>query len=797
MQVNTNTNNSRFNPRIYSVFLLLLGIVLSPLMASAQDTVPVDVDSLGNIWIVTLDNTFSMYSRSGNTLNMTLEGQNVASRLKKSVALCSVNWKTDRFLFFNSGINIQDVKHVDTKFIQHTDSCLHQFSGISQFVNYVGARIEYNNYRNYQSFVSQMRLLSLKKGIEFMQQKGESANYRDIMVLTISDDAVDQHDQWSTDYRTLKKAAPDKVVLLSNIMRKYIYNPLNGWGGGELNLVWSDEGALPFLWIYRYETAEGRRLADSAANILQVTARDGKSIHLKLHSQEPLPCMCRVDSLKVNGRTILAGRYFSGECNIDSSYNNGFLHNDVTIYGKAQVEYFDSILGNHYRVVDFVQHTKVLPQHIVVISRTLLGITIAAALLALIFFGFVLPRLVLFDVFDATGIRHRVRRGYRWQWGGRIIPLLTLFSSRGVCKTVLFRQDAKVSCQRASHSQYNGDKILVASRFNVELPVANKCYNTAEGHIDNKFFNHSEEDYPALLRENYHRTKEYNYYIKSKSRSAITRWYYTALLWLRKVVIGPLHYYYLTVGGTLVSMESSLLPGTLFLLENGGAGTKAKVWDDDAKMQQLLHHYYTNHELKGRNRKKKVIIFLSRSDNSHTWDVVRTEQMWQSRVSLTNIEWVYHYTVSGGSVTKEYKQLKQYIRRKLHCSPFCVAVSQQHLIDIDQPTYFNIEKSHYMSFLSLISTEEDSVATQIYDPFTDGRNNSIQFLIRTNKRNKRSTNHLYDSFLPINKLPDDCTEYKKQLSTELVSFIGNDQVSELVIDNPNELIIGGKQYTIK
>lgn len=782
-------------------FIVLLSCTY--LGASAQkdhtSALPPDVDSLGDIWIVTLDGTYSMWHRGGKFLVMTEEGRGVAERLKKSPAISIIDWRKDRFLFFNSGLtSIDEVKNIDTKFIRHTDSNLHYFHNVDDFCNYVAIRIGHTNYNNYQSFVSQMRLLSLKKGIDYMLSNGEECNYRDIKVLTISDDAVDQHDQWSTDYRTLKNNAPNKVVYLSNLAKKYIYNPLNGWGGGELSLVWSDEKKLPFLWIYKYETAEGKRTQDSIANIFKVKAGDGRNIQLTLRTDSITPLLCYIDSVTINGKTTHVNSYFANQATFDINYKNLIWRNDVELYGKIQIEYTDSILGRHYRIVEFVQHSKVFPQHIVTTANILFIILMACIIIALIFYFFVLPQIVLFDVYDASGLRHRVRRGYSWQWNGKIIPLLTSFNDNRQTPVLLFRQDEKIKCRkmidtgRVESVAQPQNGILIVSRRNVNLSVKTTHYCTADKDVDYHYSNHVKEDYPELIHRHYHTSIEYKLYKLKRRKSAIVQTIVRVLLWLVKTICGPVHYNYFELTEPIVSVESPLLPDIMLLIENGGRPGKIQLADQH--IQNILLRYYTMSETQNKTHKKSTLLVLSHQGDTHIWDVVRTEQVRQSKMSLRNAEWVYHYEIKGASsVGKERKQLAKYIRKTLRCTP--LFINAGNVVTTPVPTYFNLTKSYCLSFLGLVSTEEQPVETTIYDPFLDGRNNSRQFTIKTDKKNKRSTNHLYSCFMPMNKQFNN-GQYCHQLSKELVSFIGNDQVSSITITDESMFVINGKNYEI-
>ena len=360
-----------------------------------QNTSVPDVDSLGDIWVITIDNTYSMSRRGGKSIDMDAVGKGVEQRIVNSNAFDSINWGKDRFLILKSGIGDGTKRRfVDTQFIKHTDTVLHSYENKGNFAGDIGNILAHGDYNNYVSFVSQMRLLSLCKALDFISDNGLQNKYRYINIVTISDDAVDQHDQWSTDYRTLKECCPDKVEYLSGLARKYIYNPLNGWGGGEMNLGWSDETRLPHIWLYHYVTSEGRLKMDTSNVYVDVVARDGKRLQFNVMEGETVPCLYWIDSVCVNKNVIKIDRHFTDSLTINAEYENDLINNVVAVYGKAQFEYNDSLLGPHYRVVDFVQHTTSMPRHLSITLNVLALVAILGVILfILLWFNLVVLRI--------------------------------------------------------------------------------------------------------------------------------------------------------------------------------------------------------------------------------------------------------------------------------------------------------------------------------------------------------------------------------------------------------------------
>lgn len=803
-------NDKSFCEKVLSlIFAMFLITIAMPSMCQS-DPLP-DVDSLGDIWVVTIDNTFSMRSRHGKMQDMKAIGNGTARRLSQSRLISTVNWETDRFLILKSGIREGGrVKNIDSEFIRHTDGILHKYKDKNDFAKTIGTKIANGDYRNYISFVSQMRLLSLHTALKYIESNGIQKTYRNIIIMTISDDAVDQHDQWSTDYRTLKECAPDKVAYLSNLARRYIYNPLNGWGGGDLKLIWSDENDLPHIWAYQYTTAEGGRKIDTSGMYLKVTARDGNHLKFRIKSNENKPCLCKIDSIRINGHTFGIDKYTTDNLYVSADYKNGIFCNDVTIYGKAQIDYTDSILGSHYRVIDFVQHSTVMPNHVSALVNTSFLLLILAAAITIIYVTWLLPRKVLFDIYDASGYRHRVRRGYRWQWNGNIIPLLALHIGPEKQITVLTRQDSKVETKQVfmDSVEDDGNSVLIASHCKISLSSDSVCHDSGKTDLEKYYKNQT--DYPSILKYCYRNSVEYKWYKMQRSKRRIERIVGKLMLRTKLLLLGGTQYNHYWQDTATVSIECSTLPGKLFLIEGAemksvyekkGKQDVLKV-DSELSIRQHLLKYYTSTKKTKSSDNGYIIMILSRNGGWRTWDVVLTAQARDGQVSLFNAYWVYHYTLLGNgnskTITQERKMLKKHMRHIYHHRIVFVNHWDANLESNTAMTRFNITQSCCKLFLGLASTEEKASYTPMYDPFKDGKNSSKQFMIKSDNSNLRSTNHLYCSFVPIEELSrKDIGNYSEQLSDTLIPFVGKDHTAILEIIDKQQYRIHGQNITTK
>lgn len=765
-----------------------------------QNTSVPDVDSLGDIWVITIDNTYSMSRRGGKSIDMDAVGKGVEQRIVNSNAFDSINWGKDRFLILKSGIGDGTKrKFVDTQFIKHTDTVLHSYKNKGKFAGDIGNILAHSDYNNYVSFVSQMRLLSLCKALEFISDNGLQNKYRYINIVTISDDAVDQHDQWSTDYRTLKECCPDKVEYLSGLARKYIYNPLNGWGGGEMNLGWSDETRLPHIWLYHYVTSEGRLKMDTSNVYVDVVARDGKRLQFNVMEGETVPCLYWIDSVCVNKNVIKIGRHFTDSLTINAEYENDLINNVVAVYGKAQFEYNDSLLGPHYRVVDFVQHTTSMPRHLSITLNVLALVAILGVIIILLYLLWILPNKVLFDIYDATGQRNRVRRGYRWQWNGNIIPLLTLIIDSNKKTTTLALQNSKVETTNVYDNQGAGEcnRVLIVSRRPVRVSADCTIHNSSKENIDN-FYN-TQADYPSLLKYCYRDSFEYKCYKMKCSNNAFARTVGKILLKLQIILRGSNNYYYYRQENSSVSIESSALKGKLFMIEKGTCLRGYENFGEYNIRKQLLEYFIGKNNTK-KEKNSDVLLILSRTSSSRIWDVVLVNQTKNGQVSLCNVIWVYHYILQGYSdkkaIARECKALKHYLKQVYRRRVVFVNHLNANTADNVAMACFDITHAYSKRFLSLVTTEKNPVVTPIYDPFLDGQNKSKQFMITTNNKSLLNTSHLYCSFLPDYLLPKNNVQYRKKLSDTLVSFNGRNQAVTLSIEDDKNYRIHGMNITI-
>ena len=172
-----------------------------------------DVTKMGDIWIITVDKSGSMVGAKRDVSSIT---KSTTNRLLKSNVFDSADFTQDRFLFLISGFQFNKYIGHGNSFIQSTpfeeslihptDSILHSFSNKEQLVNHIAKEVMSTKQFKYSydySFVSLLRTFSIVHAVEFLIENNEAANFDNLYVMSITDDA-DQNDQWRMDYRNLK-----------------------------------------------------------------------------------------------------------------------------------------------------------------------------------------------------------------------------------------------------------------------------------------------------------------------------------------------------------------------------------------------------------------------------------------------------------------------------------------------------------------------------------------------------------------------------------------------------------------
>ena len=776
------------------VFFLLLFCILTGPSIKAQCVE--DVDSLGDVWAVTVDQSFSMMRQKVENgyinRDMNAVANDVARRIRISNYFKNVNWKKDRFIFFTSGISdsksLKRIRNLDTSFIHFSDYTFYQFNDERHFSNFLQDFISKQNYRLYYcSFVSQMRVMSLKKVMEYSKTVISDSSYRNFIIMTISDDAVDQSDQWKIDYRTLKDASPQKVDYVNRVTSRLIYHPINGVGGGELTLRYSDENRIPHIWVYDYQTSQGKRVLDKSSDLFSVAALNGRDISVSLSSDDSI-VLCRMDSVVVNGQTFSIGQYFNKEWKDTFNYSKSFPMNDVSLYGKVQIAYFDSILGNHYRVVDFVHTDKVLTSAAKKTISAFWILLIVAAVLFVLYVLLLLPRRVLFTVYDTLSKKKTVvKRGFSWQWHDTLSsPVISFISTPTTLKAII-RHDRKIKIFAAKiKSNVETPQLLLVSKKPLWLSKKVKTNNSSKEdvaliHQDEVGFKSS------LLGSVYCCTTESKLYDASRTSNGVVRFFANIVLKIIHLVKGVDYYYDVDFEvlrddskefPVFLSAQSPLLRKKLFTMEwcTLKDEDEYKVQGDEIMAQMALLYYFKignekyassknlmadgikhSDSIKIKSHRLPVLLCCSVFDGYRIWDVFRLNQYDGKTSSLRNVDWVYHYKIRRsdlGAKKKERQLLVRYLKKMYGASVELMdVVFNENFRELRKEKIyarFNILNRPIKQIVSLVSNMKDSRVTQIYNPFENNQSYPIY-------RGGKSAECVV-SFLPIKKFALQITE---------------------------------------
>lgn len=406
--------------RIKGVLFVLFCVLWQPL-ANAQWK----VDSLGKLWVVTVDLSGSMIPGINRCGQAPQTAKNVMKSLQRCWPLEQIDFEKDRFLFFTSGYLYFPLKKgepgFDSCFIHHTDALFHSFAGKQELITHVGHLLDCSRYKyKYQlSFVSQIETFSLVKASRFLRKKNNGLRFKCIELLTITDDA-EGTPQWRVDLRNIKFWDPQKLQEIRDITQHYVYNELTGTGACKINEVYYDDKDYIHIKVSDCQSIAARPQENKEDVVYEISARDGETVTLKFPSyyQDFTVALCYIDSLAINGKMFVLNRCYPSDMasvTLNIPYANENRKNHFEIFGKLQIVYKDPIFGEHYRQVYFSQQDEMMSRtminHIVyIILAVVLSLSLVVWLLL-----FFLPRRKLLTL-DAVGKKYEIQRGYRWDW---------------------------------------------------------------------------------------------------------------------------------------------------------------------------------------------------------------------------------------------------------------------------------------------------------------------------------------------------------------------------------------------
>ena len=746
------------NKRVCTLVALLL--LLMPGYAAPDK----DIKELGQVWVITVDKSGSMLTKT----TPSLLGESVENRLLNGGALNKADFSKDRFLFYTSGVSfvvengmgneLRRAEPFDKSFIHATDGKLHSFPDKKSCAAHIRRILEEKNYTHKLSFVSQIRLFSIVKAVNELKALGEQENYNQLMVLTITDDA-DQSDQWATDYRTLKQAAPNKLQQVNDSTAKYLYNSLNGKGLGSMECLYSEEKEIPHLWVYEYRTLISM-VPEQDRKLFSVAAADGENISLKplkdrIDGDEV--CFYTLDSIRIN-RQFLSIRDtspFTGHNTITGTYDNTLQKNQVTLWGHVQVRYLDPVLGMHFKTIPFVQQETVLSQKqktLIIILSILVGL-LAIGILAWLLI--IRPRQKLFVIYSGLGSVTTVRRGFASSWKGNQIPIQSYEGEPGKFPFGCFsRKGRYISTSKfTTDTEVEADDVLILSHTPLLLSEAFTCQNVNEvrvaidtgKNIESVSATHGDQ-YPPLLQQVYENTPFYRYYGKESILSRMAIWVLNRF--------GKLYFYHIpsiTQAQKVYVCAHKVYPHKGFILDYH---TTLKETEDPV-VDAALTQYYSNKEY------PQADFLVCCEMVFFQWRIIQLESSSFQAPSLRNVKNYIRFAQKDDTPPSELYPLFKAMLKKLYpkariCFVTCSLSSRQDF-------QFCVHNASAPGFISFVESTDEAKSQLLYSPFEDGDSTEKGIQLAPGL----DSGHLYLSAIPLPLTGNKKSTLTKKLSNLL------------------------------
>lgn len=765
------------------LYILMLLCTVLPLCAVAESAH--DVDSLGNIWIVTIDNSGSMLNTNivaHQNTNQTPHSlaSLVYDRMRKDRRLFSkMNFEKDRFVFYTSGYSynkgrglsneLAKAESLDKSFIHHTDAKLHRFSNYRSLLSHIYKLMISLRYNHDLSFVSQIRTFSVVKTVNLLDELGVKDEFNTLRLLTITDDA-DQNDQWLVDNKHF--TAADRVAVgtpiskrIKDTLQRYVCNDLTGIGAGRFEPLYAQDSSLPHIWEYEYTTIASRRdtLHES---IVGVNAVEGNVVRVKVRERtvqgDPV-CFYVIDSIVVNGISTIVNRKFTDELSVRvPEYRNGLRYNQVKIYGQIQLRYTDEIYGPHYRKLHFVQMEK-CPAGALWTGYMFLIFLVASGVAVYVLYRLViLPRRKLMTIYGGDQSVVSVRRGYKMDWKNQLTTVADYSVSGQKIERVLARKCHNVGKTEDGYDTQRPD-VLVCS--GARLRFSEECLRrTSFEDLESEYSTHS-GDYPELLQEVYGcslvaKLRVLYFDVSSVFLAKLIRNMITFINW-----ISPIYYYYfddITKYNAIIIDSPDMLSGRKMVIDV----SCCKRDSETSAVERILTSYYADDRVTDLD----ALVCCEIVEDNEFWRIILLNDHAEVQASILNPKLIYRYVKASDETNREIyqKALLAYAKRKLKGHK--VGVYNCECQKMTEVLSFNVEVCPIPGFISFMEYKEKPKNQLLYSPFEDGNIRSKYISLDADM----ADGHLYQSFLPYRVLrkifngAPVCESALKRLSEEIV-----------------------------
>jgi hypothetical protein len=801
--------------KIYKRGVLLLIVILSVVIVHSQGT---NLDSLGNIWIITVDKSGSMLWNSqqqytyGNRIPI---ASSVARRLLDKSIFNQINYDKDRFLFFNSGIlqvvdlnQLKSQSRFDTSFIHHTDATLHSFKDQKNLVAHIKSQLERGDYVYTYSFVSQIRLFSIIKGLDFIKEKNLTDNFNHLWLITITDDA-DQNDQWMNDFKTVKKFAPKKITDVNELTTKYLYNPFNSKSdiskSGTLNEKLIDESEIPHINFYEYKTTQSiTAVADTANSFFSIQAVKDSAVNfksIKSHFPNDSILFFYIESIVIDDSTYLVRKYFTDTITIPAKLTNWFKYNKILTSGYFQVQYSDSILGGHFKKYEFKQSATFPSTYLTnFIRRSEVTLLILLILLITYIIG-ISPRKKLFVVYDNQGRKFTGKKGswlfghYRY-WKKIENSILSFVLNKGNQLNYIRKKHKNLIVQNHNFKLAE-TTILIVSHS--QLSIDNNIKELTTRHDIEEY--HEAKDYNFILKSVYRRSFQFQLFKIAKKLNAKNSPLFSGILSFSNLFFK--RYYYLVTltekdfKNTSISFSCSNFKSRTFTIEFNS--TKPEIVKDENATRNIacLNNFFSSESMFADG-----LLTVHLFDDHINWNVLKLDhqnslqkvyhlfhfkQHCQDRTLINsetmkrNISLLLKLSMNGST---SFTNLKTYVTSsngtslQIQTESSIKLVSVSSLIE-ENKNSFTFYKSAFQNFLYLVEAKETEkrTAKQLYSPFIN----------EEMPKTPIGDYHIYSCFAPAYVEKDFKEEYSIRIAENIFSFATKRDLQVVIDSNKKRL----------
>lgn len=727
--------------RFRFLILEILGLLYCINMRAGIDTQlsKYDVDSIGDLWIFTLDKTGSMLSErtvTGSKIQWTPQQirNDVIGKLSKDGGILDqIDYANDRITIMETGYGNKNnesdsygyvfsaAPSLDSSFV-HIIQPLKKFnSNKKQGLQAVlSGQLSDNSYNYRESFVSQIRVLSLHRLIQSICEEKSGLIFRKIHIVTVTDDA-DVNDQWKMDYYTIKRD-PQKMKQLDRLHSKYVYSSFTQKGAGYLDErnEFTDVSSKNHIYMYDYVTRQqnATEITCQEDSLITVSPLDGKVIDLTLHQKQinsDSICFAYIHTLTINETEYPIDQYLSDTLRLSLIYNMRAFSNDIILSGKIQVLYLDSIYGLHYKSYIFNQQNKDYTATVHSTVSTLAWILTITLTLCLIYIFIIRPRKTLFILYTPDGQQLRVRQGFSWQWDD-LTPIA--YSCR--LNTVF-----------AKHACFKKGVWSIVDQTDKRFYIKSRYPLTFDGNIETVTSNNESRGITKTNSETiqhfYQKTLVAQ--IEKKIGSKVRR--------IRSIIfrICPNYYYW---GDNLSGIITCL--NHHFLIESSHKNNKA------TRNDCWLNTYY-----QGSFPIADAIICNSEIEGYTIWDVYQLCPDKMKGYGIRFAKHLMHYQHKGVEA-KELNHVNASLKTVIHKE---LGVQNVIIINTDNQQgcenniHYEVSDASYLTYICLVENTEEKKCQILYSPFKDTDSTEKKIIINSSTVSRK----IWASVLPFISRP--------------------------------------------